>query len=421
MKWMLLALAVAVVALPARPLRAAEAPAQVTAVPTVVSEIIPIKYAKAADVTAALKGLGTGNLSPTASRIKERLQRTLYAADVERAIQQLGWRAVVTDERSNSLLVFASPPDLARIKAIIAKLDVALAQILVEAVILEFPLKRAAGFRLEQTQPGGVASPSPVFTALTGLSMLSTNRFASGEAPYSQGGPRDEFSDVATFSGDLEAAISALTNYTGVRILARPRIQTSEGEPASMFVDETWPPRSPYGGAVYGCGCPSSIQLLQTGVSLDVTCMLTTEGLVLTEIKQVIDSFVGNVIIENVGEVPVTTNRSSQTLVAIRDREIILLGGLIRTVERSVFPEISHLDKAPRVRDFLNNLITSPKRRTYYQLMVLIRPTVLPAPETLVWLPKVEKSRYPGSSQMERQFQPEGLNRLQVVERDSNN
>jgi general secretion pathway protein D len=391
------------------------------AVPDFVSDVISLKYASAAKVAAALNALGADSKSPTPSRLKERLEHTLYAADVEREIRQLGWRAIGTDERSNSLLVFASPSDLARIKAIIAKLDVALAQVLVEAVILQFPLNDPAGLSLEPAQSSRIASPSAVFTALTQLTVLSTNRFAPGEASYTLGRPRYDFSDVATFSGDWDAATSALANYKGVRILQTPRIQTSDGEPASMFVGMALRSSGSYSGGGAACGCHAAIDLLASGVALEVTCMLTTDGVVLTEIKQEVDSVAGTVTITNVGDVPVVTNRNSEALVALHDREIIMLGGYIEKVRTPLFPAIQRLDRAPRVRGFLNSLITSPKRTTYYQLMVLIRPTVLPAPETPVWLPKVEKSRYPGSIQMERQFQAEELKRLQVVERDSNN
>jgi general secretion pathway protein D len=49
----------------------------------------------------------------------------------------LGQTKIIPDERTNSLLIFANRQDLATISNIIDKIDVVLAQVLIECVVME--------------------------------------------------------------------------------------------------------------------------------------------------------------------------------------------------------------------------------------------------------------------------------------------
>ena len=69
----------------------------------------------------------------------------------------LGQTKIISDERTNSLLIYASKEDMKTIKDIVAKLDVVLAQVLIEAVIMEVTLtdSRDLGFSYLQTSAEG--------------------------------------------------------------------------------------------------------------------------------------------------------------------------------------------------------------------------------------------------------------------------
>ena len=55
-------------------------------------------------------------------------------------IQIFGQAKIIADERANSLLVFATRQDMDQIKLVISKLDVLLAQVLIESVIIDYSL-----------------------------------------------------------------------------------------------------------------------------------------------------------------------------------------------------------------------------------------------------------------------------------------
>src|SRR6185369_3605805 len=76
----------------------------------------------------------------------DRLQRIINRAAVSGEIQVLGQTKIISDERTNSLLIYASREDMKVIEDIVAKLDVVLAQVLIEAVVISVSLNDTLDF-----------------------------------------------------------------------------------------------------------------------------------------------------------------------------------------------------------------------------------------------------------------------------------
>jgi hypothetical protein len=173
-----------------------------------ISEVIPIKYAMVDDIANALNSLGGSSSSigsatttpgSTANRpsgtttgapgvngqvggYNQNQPRTLGAAAggatgntfsqrlqqiIQRAatggsgeIQILGQTKIIADERSNSLLVYATREDMATIKDIVKKLDVLLSQVLIESVIMDVSLNKGWNFGVSAVQNPQTYSPS---------------------------------------------------------------------------------------------------------------------------------------------------------------------------------------------------------------------------------------------------------------------
>jgi general secretion pathway protein D len=186
--------------------------------------------------------------------------------------------------------------------------------------------------------------------------------------------------------------VTALESYSKAKVLQRPRIQTSHNEPAHLFVGESrpYPTGSYYGGGAYGGY--SSIQQLPIGVSLDVTPLINPDGLVVMEIIQDIQSVAGTVTIANVGDVPITSQKNASTKVSVRDRDTIILGGLIETSRTKSNSGVPFLKDVPLL-GFLFRSNTDNQDRN--ELIVLIRPTVLPTPEVAAMAARNEQNNMP--------------------------
>ena len=354
-----------------------------------------------------------------AGSFSDRLQRIINRAAVSGEIQVLGQTKIIADERTNSLLIYASREDMKVIKDIIAKLDVVLAQVLIEAVVIEVSLNnsttlgvsylenKAHGFGNSFLGQGGINNNNILSGSTYNLISGSTN--VAGNIP--QG-----FSYLASLgNNDLDVSVTALASDGRARILQRPRIQTSHAVPASIFVGESrpYPQGSYYGGGSFGGY--STIQQLQIGVSLEVTPLINPDGLVVMDIHTKIESFTGNVTISGVGDVPVTSSKDASAKVAVRDRDTIMLGGLIQTAKNSNNSGVPFLKDIPLLGYLFRS---SEKDETRSELIVLIRPTVLPTPEVAALTARSEKDKMPGIRQMENEVQREENDRLRQMHKD---
>jgi hypothetical protein len=324
------------------------------------SEVIPVKYAKASEIAAALNK--SALLEPKAKH-RPALEN----------IVEFGQHKIIADERTNSLLVYAGLEDMKQIKEIISHLDLVAAQILIEAVIIEVNRDNDLNFLAIDNEK------VPWMTNF--VSSLPANA-----TPSANSAPEAGFYRLAAITNDLDSFVMTLATNNSAKILQRPRIQTSDGEPAQLFVGEARRLTNEVysGGAI--CGW-ASIQKANLGVTLDLTPSLLSGQTLALDIHQTIEEVDGSVFIENVGDVPITRRSERSAKITVRDGDLVLLDS---SIER---------DNTPK------------------ELIVLIHPRILPLPE-VAQLSKAEKDKMPGVRRAETEIQTEEANRLKQLEKN---
>jgi hypothetical protein len=95
---------------------------------------------------------GLGGAAAGRSSFANRLQQIVNRAATSGDIVVLGNTKIIADERTNSLLIFASKTDINTIKDIVEKLDVVLAQVIIEALVLEVGLNDNYQFGISYLQ-----------------------------------------------------------------------------------------------------------------------------------------------------------------------------------------------------------------------------------------------------------------------------
>jgi general secretion pathway protein D len=352
-----------------------------------------------------VNGTPSGGASTFAQRLNNIISKASGGgggAGGQDQIQLFGQTKIIPNESSSSLLVFATRQDLAEIKDIIAKLDVPLAQVLIEAVIMDIslgPNTFTFGVSAAQnpTSLGGnvvggggynngqsfLGTLSGMLTNSAGVTSVATN-FASSLP----GG----FSYMANIGDNWALAMTAAENDSTASVIQRPRIQTSQAQPAQFFVGETVPYVTStynYGGAY---GNSSSYSQLSVGVELDVTPFINPEGAVTMDIQQEIDDLDGYTAISGVGNVPNTTKRTLNATMTVRDRDTVMLGGFIKTDKSHTASGVPFLDSIPLLGNLFSSRSDSHDRE---ELIVLMRPTVLPTPELAAQHTIKEERRMP--------------------------
>lgn len=437
------------------------------------SEVIPIKYAQASDIASALSSLGGGtgtsigkgsSVGSGAQRsgglgmgtpgsmgggagmgtpgtmgspgmgqnqyggagnmggnrttsFQDRLSNLVKKAGAQGDFQVLGQTKVIADQRTNSLLVFASKQDMEMIKKIINQLDIVLAQVLIEAIIMEVNLDNSHNVGVSYVQNN--ANPSKIgnyFQGLAGLNngaFLNNGSFATSVGTNLAGSLPPGFSYLANFGNDFSATVTAIANDSRINVLSRPRIQTSHGVPASIQVGQSVPEvTGTYFGGINGAAS-SQYQQQFVGISLQVTPLINPDGLVVMDINQQVQALGPSYTIDG-NPVPSTTQRNAQATVSVRDRDTIILGGMISSSVNSTHAGVPVLKDIP-VLGYLFRSTSVDKQRV--ELIVLIHPTVLPTPESAAIVARQERDRLPGVKRAEAEEQSDANLRLKEAEK----
>jgi general secretion pathway protein D len=440
----------------------------VTVPAEIISEVIPIKYAMADDIASALNSLGgtgggsvaigsstaprtasgfangttgvsgaggaggangfnrttgtgtgttrfgaqaTANGTPAAggpgTTFQQRIQsllQTAAQAGSPQPIQILGQTKIIADERSNSLLVFASRQDMDTITNIIGKLDVLLSQVLIESVIMDVSLSKGSSFGVSVAQnqkglasnpnvqtAGGVNNGQPFYQFLSSISNSFPGNFTSA-LPGGSGTSLSYFGDIGP---SWDVALQAAASDSSITVVQRPRIQTSQAKAAQFFVGSTVPyiTGTSFGTGLNG-GNSSTYSQLSVGVELDVTPFINPDGLVVMDINQEIDDISGSTTIDG-NAVPNTDKRTLSSEIAVKDGDTIILGGFIRTDKTKNKSGIPFLMNIPLLGNLFSSRSDSKDRE---ELIVLMRPTVLRTPEIAAAQAVKEERRLPGIS-----------------------
>ena len=248
----------------------------------------------------------------------------------------------------------------------------------------------------------GAQTPRKFGGSFTGAGGMNFNKF------FDTGTATNAFGDLlgsglkyfGKVNDDLYVNLEAAASDGRIRVIQKPRIQTSHATPASLFIGSTVPyvTGSYYGGFGGGNG-GNSYQQLRVGIGLDVTPFINPDGLVVMQIQESIDEISGSTEIQNVGSVPNTSSRTLSAEVAVRDRETIMLGGFIRNFDRNTKSGVPYLKDIPLLGTLFRSTDKSKQRS---ELIVLMRPTVLRTPELAAMHVDIEKKRLPGVTAAER-------------------
>ncbi len=363
--------------------------------------------------TTGTMGQSTPGQSPFAQRLSSILNKVQGGGGgggaggttgPQQPIQILGQTKIIADERSNSLLIYATQQDMDTITDIVAKLDVLLAQVLIETVIMEVDLNKQWNYGISVAQNpvksgnvqtvGAVNNGQPFYQFVQN----ATSNVWPGNFTTAAPAGLSYFGDIGQ---NWEVALQAAASDSSTHIIQRPRIQTSQAKEAQFFVGQSVPyVTSVYYDSGFNSGPSSSYSQLQVGISLDVTPFINPDGLVVMDINQQINDISGFTAITGVGNVPNTDNRTFTSEVAVKDRDTIILGGFTDTETAKASSGVPIIQDIPIV----GWLFKSPSsNKTRDELLVLMRPTVLKTPELAAIQAVKEEVRLPGISGAERE------------------
>ena len=345
-----------------------EALASVQSLEPVRTQSFQINYAKAADIAAQL--MATGSASGGASGSN--------SAASARILSPRG--SVIAEPRTNQLFVTDIPSKLEQVQQLLAKLDIAVRQVLIEARIVEATdsFGKSLGVRLG----GGSGTSGQIGTNANGTAINATigSTYTTGSAGTTGGnfvnlpstgvlGATNPGSFAVSIFGAaadpfLNLEISALEADQKGKVISSPRVVTADQIKALIEQGNELPYQ------VASSSGATSIAFRKANLKLEVTPQITPEGSIILTLDVTKDS----IGITTPAGYAIST-RHIQTQVLVENGGTVVIGG--------IFTEETHDDtvKVPFFGDlpvvgwlFKNNTKTSQKT----EMLVFITPKVLP-------------------------------------------
>jgi len=320
---------------------------------------------------------------------------------------------IEADEGTNSLIITADTDEMAALEAVIARLDIRRAQVLIEAIIVEMEITegRELGLQWLFSNESGLYGSN----ISTSSAQQARNRaIASAIVPEDGSeniGTREVAGSLAQIPGTtlgwgvvdknltMTVILNALETQGNANILSTPSLLTLDNEEAFITVGQQVPfVTGSYTNTGVGNGAQNPFQTIQrqsVGITLKVTPQVNEGDSVVLDITQEVSSISAQIL---AASDVITNERKIETKVLANDSDIVVLGGLVKDDVQDSTQGVPLLSDIPLLgRLFRSDVVTVTKSN----LLVFIRPTIIRDDEDLAGA-TAEKYRFIREQQVER-------------------
>ena len=278
------------------------------------------------------------------------------------------------DKRTNTIIVRDIPSNLKLISEVVPSLDSPTPQVLIEAKVIETTLGDTENLGVDWVAKATISGTKrPVVWPFT---RHSDNKYMPDNFP---GAEDTDFSYGTIDFLQLQAVLELLKTRTNTNILSNPRIVTLDNRKASISVGSQYPiPTYTYNEEQARLQV-SGWEYMDIGVLFDVTPHVNNAGYVTMDIEPRITDILDFVTVENTS-LPRLSNESTKTSVMIKDRQTLVIAGLIKDKTTDTKKKVPLLGDIPIVgKVFQKNSKTVSKT----DLIIFLTPHIL-TPDTLV-------------------------------------
>ncbi|MBE6390807.1 MAG: hypothetical protein E7042_01185 [Lentisphaerae bacterium] len=284
---------------------------------------------------------------------------------------------VFADGVLNRLVIRCTPRTYASIKALLDKLDVVPAQVLLQVLMVEVTLTESTQFGLEFSGTATSGSTSSVFgtnypntNTGTYLSPFMTDK--SGNSVLRTGADRQGGATFAiTDPNDPQRRFGYIRAQAGnglVKVISSPQLLVSSHTEASINVGQSVPYVSnSLTNASSSGNVSNSYTYKDVGVILKVTPYVTSTDLISLEISQTMSSAIPNTITNS--DQPVFSQRTLETSMTIANGQTMVLGGLIQENTNDSLDSVPIINQIPILKRLIGSTNASVERT---EVLVLI-------------------------------------------------
>ena len=185
-----------------------------------------------------------------------------------------------------------------------------------------------------------------------------------------------------TFKGteylNIGALLRAVQTDAEVNVLSTPNILTTDNQKAEIMVGQNVPFKTgqTQNATTGGAAFMNSYERKDVGIKLSLTPQITSDDNVRLEVNQEISDVVETTTTNEAG--PTTNKRSASTTVVVKDRETMVIGGLIRDNVTSSTTKVPLLGDIPIIGWLFKYKTTKVEK---VNLMIFITPHIIKTAE----------------------------------------
>jgi general secretion pathway protein D len=300
--------------------------------------VFRLQYANSEDLAKVLMNLPSKDARPAAAAPGQpapaaipglRGRLALLSSDVQ----------IVSDKATNTLIITANKEDWRILEEVIRKVDIARSMVYIEALIMEVDVNKTFDFGVEWRFIKDLGTPSGFDTGRTagfgGSGGSGTggayNLFpgTSTQPTFPGGFSLGVLAAGITLGGivfpNIGAVVNAVQQDSQVHILSHPQLLTSDNEEATITVGKNIPYITRQERSTSNVDY-TNFEYRDVGVILTITPSINTERFVRLKISQEISTIVQE---ESTVGLPTTLKRTAKTTVMIKDKQTIVIGGLM--------------------------------------------------------------------------------------------
>jgi len=279
---------------------------------------------------------------------------------------------IFSDEVTNSLIILATPSDYDFIEETIRKLDIIPRQVLIEGLIARVDLSDSLQFGFAWSFKTDITYEPWKINLDSTVSQDSAQLVIDPDVPMTTAG----FSLIGIDpSGIVRARLEALAQEGKAEVIASPHILISDNREASFQVGQQIPIPTSETNVTGTTNIQRTYQYKDIGIILKVKPQINESGLVSLEITQEVSSSATPIEEISTGTAnPVINKIEATTYLVAKDKQTIIIGGLIRedtTKSRSGIPLLKDI---PILGYLFGTTSTSTDR---VELVILLTPHVI--------------------------------------------
>lgn len=281
----------------------------------------------------------------------------------------------------NGLVIIASSDVIEQMKEFLLQVDKPIAQVLIEALVVDFDRTKGSEFGIEA---GLLGSPDTTGIARSGSLVPGINGGATGpwlNRRFEKIGHVNLFgtdinvASLGVLPADFYMQVKALEQRGIANIKSRPLLATVNGQQASLSIGTTQyfllKTTTPYRDQTQVVFQESqTFQTIEADVKLEITPYVGADSMITVDIKPDFRTPVGQLS----SNVPPTINRRAlSSTVVVKDGETIMLGGLIEEGETEQRSQVPILGSIPLLGDLFSST-TKSNHKT--ELIIYVTPHI---------------------------------------------